>query len=565
MARRIPRPGFRGKLALTIVLIVALTVGLAFFAVYRSTDSELRAAAEDDLVFKAREISNELRNTGPADAGAYRGEAQEIAADLPVEAESIIVAISIGGVLATNQPEVFAATGPLAVDGPSNDGGSPAGSALSRATAVALEEVERRSGQAAEVTDFGREDDQGAKWEVEVTRDDGVEYDVYVDENGAVVRVEEKGRDEGDDGEDGRDGLEDKRRFLEAPEGFSEQRLEELGNTLELTTTVPLPGSEEAIVRVAKSLGPTDEALEELSGTFVRLGLVALFVSAVLAWLLASRLTGPLRRLTSLSGEVAGDDLAVRMPLDEAGSDELRKLAVSFNQMLDRLEGAFERQKEFVADASHDLRTPLTIVRGQIEVLARDPDPSPEEVARVSAAVQEAVGRMEVLVDDLLLLARSDSDRRVELQRLEIGPLLEVEREGRVEAERERIEIGEVTDREIEFDPEAISRAVSNLVENALRHGGSDGRVRLSAAPAGDGIAITVDDDGPGVPEGERERIFDRFARLDRARSSDTGGSGLGLAIVRTLVEAGGGSVSCSNSPLGGARFEVRLPGRVPG
>lgn len=564
MAGRIPRPGFRGKLAAAIVLIVALTVGLAFFAVYRSTDSELRSAAEDDLVFKSREISRELLNMAPAETSAYQKEARQIAADLPVEAESIIVAITIDGSLATNQPDVFATTVPPAA-GRDDRPDSPSGrSDQSEASSAALESVERQTGQRATVTDIGREEDFGARWEVEVTRDDGFEYDVYVDEGGTVIRVEEKGRGEEERGEDGPDEQEDARRFLEAPEGFSEQRLEELGDTLELSSTVPLPGADEAVVRVAKSLAPTEEALEELRGTFLRLGIVALVVSAALAWLLASRLTGPLRRLTTLSGEVAGDDLKVRMPLDEAGSDELRKLAVSFNQMLDRLEAAFDRQKEFVADASHDLRTPLTIVRGQLDVLARNPDPSPEEVARVSAAVQDAVGRMEVLVDDLLLLARSESGRSSEVQRLALPPLLDAEREGRIESERERIELGEVTDREVEFDPEAVSRAVSNLVGNALRHAGPEGRVLLAAAPSEGGILITVDDDGPGIPPAERGRIFDRFTRLDRARSSDTGGSGLGLAIVKALIEGEGGSVSCTDSPLGGARFTIWLPERSP-
>ena len=565
MERRLPRLGFRGKLALAIVVVVALTIGVAFFAVYRSTESELRASAEDDLVFTAGNITRELRNMAPAEASEYQQEAQEIAADLPVEAESIVVAISIDGVLATNQPEVFAATGPLVVDGSSGNDGPQAGAAPSRAISGALQEVERRSGQVAEVTDFGREDDHGAKWEVEVTRADGVEYDVYVDEAGSIVRVEEKGRDDGGDGEDGRDGLEDRRRFLDAPEGFSEQKLDDFGKTLELTEKVFLPGAGEATVRVAKSLKPTEEALEELGGTFVRLGLLALLVSAAIAWFLAARLTRPLRRLTEISGEVAEDDLAVRVPLETAGSDEVRTLAISFNQMLDRLEESFDRQRAFVADASHDLRTPLTIVRGQIEVLARNPDPSREEVEKVAEVVGDAVRRMERLVDDLLILARSESRGDEELELQPVGPLLEAEREGRLDFERERIEIGAVTDAEVEFDRDAISRAVSNLVENALRYSGPEGRVALSAEARGRDLVISVDDDGPGVPPADRERIFDRFARLDRARSSDTGGSGLGLAIVRTLVEAGGGSVSCSDSPLGGARFEVRLPGRVSG
>ena len=563
MERRLPRPGFRGKLALAIVVVVALTIGVAFFAVYRSTESELRASAEDDLVFSAGNITRELRNMAPAEASDYQREAQEIAADLPVEAESIIVAITIDDVLATNRPEAFVATGPLVPSPGSPGDGSTAVSDEpnpNRIAEIAVARVERDAGRGAEVTGFEREEDFGATWEVEVTDDRGREYDVFVDRAGSIVRVEEKTGGSGGDRGDDRDDLEEKRRFLEAPEGFSEQKLEDLGKTLELTQAVSLPGTDEAIVRVAKSLGPTEEALEELRGTFLRLGGVALLVSAALAWFLAARLTRPLRRLTEISGEVAEDDLTARVPLEKAGSDEVRTLAISFNQMLDRLEDSFDRQRAFVADASHDLRTPLTIVRGQLDVLARNPDPSPEEVARVSAAVQDAVGRMEFLVDDLLLLARSDSNRPSEVQRLGLGPLLEAERDGRVEEERERIQIGEVTDREIAFDPEALSRAVSNLVDNALRHAGSEGLVGLAAVPSGDGILITVDDDGPGVPAAERERIFDRFTRLDRARSSETGGSGLGLAIVKALVEAGGGSVACSDSPQGGARFSIRLP-----
>ena len=499
MDRGLPRPGFRGKLAIAIVLVVALTIGVAFFAVYRSTESELRASAEDDLVLKSREIVAEIQSATPATEAGYRQQASRITESQPIEAESIVIAISLeNDLVVTNQPEV-----------------------------LAVPEA-RSPGEQGE--DQDREED-------------------------AEERAEER-----------REDLEEARRFLEAPEGFSEQEFEDLGDTLELTRTVELPGAGEAAIRVGKSLGPIEDALEELRGTFLRLGVLALLASAALAWFLASRLTRPLRRLTELSGEVGGDDLVARMPLDEAGSDELRTLAVSFNQMLDRLEDAFDRQKEFVADASHDLRTPLTIVRGQLDVLAKNPDPGAAEVSRVTAAVQEAVARMEILVDDLLLLARSDSGhRRFEIQRVGLAPLLEAEREGRVDSERDRIRVGAVTDREIEFDPEAVSRAVSNLVENGLRYSGPEGRVELAASAAGEGVLITVDDDGPGVPEAERERIFDRFTRLDEARSSQTGGSGLGLAIVKSLVESGGGSVSCSDSPLGGARFSIWLPDRAPG
>lgn len=485
--------GLRAKLALAIVLIVAVTLGVAFFAVFKVTESELRNSVEEDLALQADQVERQLLAGGPGGGGDYGRRAVRIAAAQPVGAESVVVAISRdGALLATSQPEILVPP----PKGTQGSGGEGPGDEDSE--------------------DEGREEE-----------------------------MEE---------------LEETRAFITAPEGYSEQKLEDLGRTLVLTRSVPATGAVGLTIRVGKSLDPTEEALEDLSGTFLRLGLLALLVSAVLAWFLAARVTRPLRRLTSLSGEVAGDDLSVRMPLEEAGSDEVRKLSISFNGMLDRLEDAFERQKAFVADASHDLRTPLTIVRGQIEVLARNPDPDPAEVEAVSRAVGEAVGRMERLVDDLLLLARSDSEERAATEKLAVGPILEGEREGRVESERERIEIGEVTDREVEFDPVALSRAVSNLVDNALRHGGPDCRVRLGARVSGNGVEIYVDDNGPGIPPAERERVFDRFARLDEARSSETGGSGLGLAIVKAMVESGGGRVSCGASELGGARFSIWLP-----
>lgn len=486
--------GLRVKLAVAIVLIVAVTLGVAFFAVFKGTESELRNSVEEDLSLRADQVERQLVGGGLEGGDDVRRKAVRIAAAQPVGAESVVVAISRdGALLATSQPEILA----------------PAGKGA------------RRSGGEGQ----GDEDSEEEEREEEMEE------------------------------------FEETREFLASPAGYSEQKLEDLGQTLVLTRSVTATAGPELEIRVGKSLKPTEDALEDLSGTFLRLGLVALLISAVLAWFLAARITKPLRRLTALSGEVAGDGLSVRMPLDEAGSDEVRTLSVAFNGMLDRLEDAFERQRAFVADASHDLRTPLTIVRGQIEVLARNPDPDPEEVAAVSRAVGEAVGRMERLVDDLLLLARSDSEERTPAERFAVGPILEAEREDRVESERARIEIGEVTDREVEFDRVALSRAVSNLVDNALRHGGPESQVRLRARVSGNGVEIEVDDDGPGVPPAERERVFDRFARLDEARSSQTGGSGLGLAIVRAVVESGGGRVFCGASDLGGARFSIWLPG----
>ena len=326
-----------------------------------------------------------------------------------------------------------------------------------------------------------------------------------------------------------------------------------------LTSQVELPDGAEATIRVGQPLAPVNTALEGLSDIFWIVGIVTLLLGALAGWLLASSATRPMRRMAAVAEGVDAGELSTRMPV-EGTRDEVRRLAESFNGMLDRLEGAFERQRAFVADASHDLRTPLTVVRGQIEVLARNPDPDPEEVRRVAGLVSQATARMEAMVEDLLLLARSESSESLRLEEEELGPLLAGEVDGMDFDDDRQITVGKVTGRTVRIDRDQISRAVSNLISNAVHHTSRGGVIEVSAVDLGHSVSIIVDDNGPGVSEADRARIFDRFARLDQARTSTDGGSGLGLAIVKAIAEAHGGGVRCVASPLGGARFVIDLP-----
>lgn len=370
----------------------------------------------------------------------------------------------------------------------------------------------------------------------------------------------EEGEDE--DRSEREDERRESRKYLMAGEGVSEQDLKPLGDVMVLARATGTGEGVPAVIRVAKSLEPVEEALDELKGTFFLVGILALLATALLAWLLASRMTRPLRQLSDVAGEVGGGDLSARMDLDSAGKDETLRLSESFNTMLDRLEDAFARQRRFVADASHDLRTPLTIIRGQLEVLARDPDPDPAEVARVTAVVSEAAGQMERLVADLLALARAEEGTGRQEQRVALPELIESAIAGA--ADPDRVEAGDVPSAEIGIDREAIERALSNLIDNALFHGGTGGRVVVSAEVTREEVDLIVDDDGPGVPPPDRKRIFDRFSRLDESRTGASGGSGIGLAIVQAVADAHGGSVACLDSPTGGARFVITLPARAP-
>jgi signal transduction histidine kinase len=302
---------------------------------------------------------------------------------------------------------------------------------------------------------------------------------------------------------------------------------------------------------------PIEDAQSDVEKTFVLVGAVALAAALLAGYLVAARAAAPLRRLASTAAEVDAGDLSPRANVDPTAAAELRTLGDSFDRMLDRLEDAFARQRGFVSDASHELRSPLTAIRGQIEVLAREPDPDAADVRRVEAATLAELARVERLVEELLALARLDEGAGPARRELDAAAFLRQA----VATAPGGAEAGALAAGRIDADPEMIGRVVRNLVENARRHAGADGAVRVCSAASAGRLRVEVDDDGPGIPPAERERVFDRFHRSDAGRARAAGGAGLGLAIARAIVEAHGGSIRATESPLGGARVGFELPG----
>jgi len=309
------------------------------------------------------------------------------------------------------------------------------------------------------------------------------------------------------------------------------------------------------------TISPISDAQEEVERTFLLVGGIALAAALVGGYLIAARTASPLRRLAATAEEVRSGDLTPRLAEEPAAAPELRALIAGFNRMLERLDLAFSRQRRFVSDASHELRTPLTAIRGQIEVLASNPDASAEEVRWVRTVTLAEVERMERLVEELLALAQLDERSEMETSQVDLGALL---RE-LAAADPSGIELGEVAEGHVAGSPELLARVVRNLLANARRHAGDSGRVLLSATTAGGRVTVCVEDDGPGIPPVERERVFERFHRIDSARGRNQGGGGLGLAISREIVEAHGGRIWAGDSPLGGARVAFELPGFTPG
>jgi signal transduction histidine kinase len=282
---------------------------------------------------------------------------------------------------------------------------------------------------------------------------------------------------------------------------------------------------------------------------------VMVAVVGLTTWFAVGRALAPVEAIRREVDEISAAQLHRRVPQPKA-DDEIGRLAATMNLMLERLEAARNSQRRFVSDASHELRSPITTIRQYAEVALAHPDRmTAQELADVVLAEQT---RMQGLVEDLLLLARADERVPPSRAPVDLDDLAFEEGHRLRATTSKRVDTSGVGAARVQGDADALHRVVRNLGENAARHASS--RVDIALTDLGDDVVLTVDDDGPGIPDAERERVLQRFVRLDEARSRDDGGSGLGLAIVDEVARAHGGSVSISQSPLGGARIEVRLP-----
>ncbi|PXW96291.1 sensor histidine kinase [Mycolicibacterium moriokaense] len=280
-----------------------------------------------------------------------------------------------------------------------------------------------------------------------------------------------------------------------------------------------------------------------------------LLVVAVTTWFTVGRALAPVEAIRREVDEISAAQLHRRVPQPDA-DDEIGRMAATMNRMLARLEDARNSQRRFVSDASHELRSPITTIRQHAEVALAHPDgTTTEELAEVVLAEELRIQR---LVEDLVLLAQSDEHVPPPRAPVDLDDLV-FEEASRLRATTSlRVDTSAVGAARVHGNADALRRVLRNLGENAARHATS--RIDITLADRGSDVLLTVGDDGPGIPETERERVLQRFVRLDESRSRDDGGSGLGLAIVDEIVRAHRGSVAISRSPLGGARITVSVP-----
>lgn len=310
-----------------------------------------------------------------------------------------------------------------------------------------------------------------------------------------------------------------------------------------------------SVIAVAVSREEVDDSVGALVPLLL-IGLpVLLLVVGGTTWLMTGRALAPVDRIRAEVDGITSDRLERRVP--EPGSrDEVQRLAETMNRMLERLQHARERQQQFVADASHELRSPLASIRQTAEVARAHPGALGE--GELSEAVLEESARMERLVGQLLMLTRVDESALVAMPRdVDVDDLALTEGT-RVRRSGLRVDTHAVAPGRVRGDPNALAQVARNLVDNAVRH--AEDQIALTVRERHGTIELVVEDDGFGVAPDDRERVFERFVRLDEARGRDAGGSGLGLAIVAEIVRAHGGTVTVSDGRLGGAAFTVVLP-----
>ncbi len=317
-----------------------------------------------------------------------------------------------------------------------------------------------------------------------------------------------------------------------------------------------IKGKNRGVLIVVHSTTPEYEKVNEVVIVIVQVTFTVLAVASLLAWLITGRVLFPLRLLTETVCSISEFDLTRRIPVK--GSDEIAELTITFNEMLQRLETAFFTQRQFINDASHELRTPITIIRGHLELLGDDPEERRETIELVT----DELDRMNRFVEDLLLLAKAQQPDFLNLETVDIRSLTEelyakavalAHRDWRLEAT--------ATGR-IVADRQRLTQAIMNLAMNATQHTQQEDVIALGSVIKNNQVHFWVRDTGDGIDPNDQKRIFQRFARGSKGRRSE--GAGLGLAIVLAIAEAHGGTVNLFSRPQQGSTFTLVLPLEPP-
>lgn len=343
---------------------------------------------------------------------------------------------------------------------------------------------------------------------------------------------------------------------------------EHVYRTYQVTTLQAVPGGFELTPTEVRADYRSVEALANeralgLLRTYSASALFLLFVASLgVGWFVAGRVLAPIGRITAVARDIQATDLSRRIDL-HGPPDELKELADTFDAMIERLDEAFDGQRRFIQEASHELRNPLAVIRTNLDVALADPDPDPDDLRRTLDVVRRTASRMSHLVDDLLVYGRLGAPAH-ELGEVDLRPLAaEAAEEFRAPAGERHLAVV------VEAQPGpsvtwgdrvGLRQAVANLLANAVRLAPEGSTITVGSGADATTTWVSVSDEGPGIPVEQRTQVFQRFWRGDRSARDAGGHSGLGLAIVDQIVRDHGGTVVLTDSPSGGSTFLLRLP-----
>lgn len=316
-----------------------------------------------------------------------------------------------------------------------------------------------------------------------------------------------------------------------------------------------------AAVQLGYPLSRIDDPLNVLVKALFVIAPAAIFAAAALGYMLAGRALQPVSRITSLASEIDGDDLHERLNLD-LPHDEIGRLASTFDSMLGRIDQAFQRQKQFTGDAAHELRTPLALMRSQID-LAVSQGETPEDFRDALNALDGDVGRMTALVGTLLSLARADAgELHLNRDTFDLADVAEdvVEQLQPIAEENGLTLTTQFAPTQVEADADMLIQVLVNLLDNAIKNTPTGGTITVETRIDHGRALLIVRDTGIGIPAEHLDRIFDRFYRVDTGRARSRGGSGLGLAICQSIAHAHGGEIAATSAPGAGSTFTLAIP-----
>ncbi len=331
---------------------------------------------------------------------------------------------------------------------------------------------------------------------------------------------------------------------------------------------IRVPQGESYQIQMAASLQPVQTSLQGLRRVEVLLFPFALLISAGGSALLVSRSLNPIRHVIATARKINSGNLRQRL-VETSSGDEIQELTRTLNEMLDRLEASFKQMIQFTADASHELRTPLTVIRGNLELVLRnkaalDAYPRTAETQETVAQTLEEAERLSKTVSQLMELTQLDSGEiQLEHEVFDLSELVATTADQmKLLAEDKQIQLETQLSPQVKIqgDRYRLKQVLLNLIDNAIKYCPAGTRIQIRLAPADSGCVLEVKDNGPGIPRGEIQRLFNRFYRIDKARSREIGGSGLGLSICKSICEAHGGRIEAESELGRGSTFRVTLP-----